>query len=558
MSSWLIAERLLPVEQRQVGAHALGGRVRQFLQHELGAMQPVAVGMALGQRRLDLVVGNQAALFEVDQQHLAGLQPPLGDDLVLGDLQHAHFGRHHDAVVLGDEIARRAQPVAVQRRADLAAVGEGDRGGAVPRLHQGGVIFVEGAALLIHQGIAGPRFRNHHHDRVRQRVAALHQEFERVVEAGGVALAFIGDRPQPADVLAVELRMHGSLARRHPVDVAAQRVDFAVMGDHPVGMRQRPGREGVGREALMHQRQRAFEIRFVQVGIVFAELVGEEHALVDHGAARQRDRIIAGEPAFAALIDRLRDRLAQDVEPSLELVLGLRRAVAADEHLHVVGFGRLDGFAERSVVGRHVAPAEQHQAFFLDLFGDDALDHLPPRRFLRHEQRADRVVAGLRQLEADLGGLAREESMRDLHQNAGAVAGARIGADRAAMFEVAENADRVGDDLMRLLALDVGDEADAAGILLHAEVVQALGRRAPVVLARTASFGRFRSRGRRQGFCHDVFALEFRPAHLIPLKKAKGLTASSAHLGRLRHPPGHRSSSASRNFLNSGLGVQRP
>jgi hypothetical protein len=38
--------------------------------------------------------------------------------------------------------------------------------------------------------------------------------------------------------------------------------------------------------------------------------------------------------------------------------------------------------------------------------------------------------------------------VRDLHQNAGAVAGARIGADGAAMFEVAENADRVGDDLM--------------------------------------------------------------------------------------------------------------
>ena len=28
------------------------------------------------------------------------------------------------------------------------------------------------------------------------------------------------------------------------------------------------------------------------------------------------------------------------------------------------------------------------------------------------------------------------------------VAGARIGADRAAMFEVAENVDRVGDDLV--------------------------------------------------------------------------------------------------------------
>ena len=94
-----IAERLLPVQQRQVGAHALGRRVRQFLQHDLGAVEPLAIGMALRQLRLDLVVGNEAALFEVDQQHLAGLQSPLGDDVLLGDLQHAHFRGHDDAVV---------------------------------------------------------------------------------------------------------------------------------------------------------------------------------------------------------------------------------------------------------------------------------------------------------------------------------------------------------------------------------------------------------------------------------------------------------------------------
>ena len=388
-----VAERLLAIEQRQVGAHAGGRHLRQLFQHDLGPLQPLRVGMAPGELGLDLVVRDQAALLEVDQQHLAGLQAPLGDDLVLGDRQHAHLGRHHDAVVLGDEIARRPQAVAVERRADLAAVGEGDRGGAVPRLHQRGMIFVEGAALLIHQGIAGPRLRNHHHDGVRQRVAALHQEFERVVEAGGVRLAFVGDRPEPVDVLAVELGAHRGLARRHPVDVAAQRVDLAVMRDHAVGMRQRPGREGVGREALMHQRQRALEVRLVQIGIVLAELVGEEHALVDHGAARHRAGVIAGEAAVAALVDRLRDRLAQDVEPALEIVLGLGGAVAADEHLHAGGLGRLHGDAERGIVGRHVAPAEQRQALFLDLVGDDALDDVAPGGVARHEQRADGVFA---------------------------------------------------------------------------------------------------------------------------------------------------------------------
>ena len=125
-----------------------------------------------------------------------------------------------------------------------------------------------------------------------------------------------------------------------------------------------------------------------------------------------------------------------------------------------------------------------------DLVGNDALDDVAPGGLARHEQRADRVVAGLGQLEADLGGLALEEGVRNLHQNAGAVAGARIGADRAAVFEIAENAERVGDDLVRFPALDVGDEADAAGILFQAGIVETLGGRPPVVLA-ASGFRRF-------------------------------------------------------------------
>ena len=45
-------------------------------------------------------------------------------------------------------------------------------------------------------------------------------------------------------------------------------------------------------------------------------------------------------------------------------------------------------------------------------------------------------------------------------------AGSSIGADCAAMLQIAEDAQPVFDDQMRFAALDVGDEADAAGILL--------------------------------------------------------------------------------------------
>jgi hypothetical protein len=197
--------------------------------------------MALGQRRLQLFVGDEAAFLQVDQQHLAGLQTPLPDDVLFRNRQHAHLGGHDDAVVARHEIAGGTQAVAVERGADLAAVGERQRRRAVPRLHQGGVVFVERAALLIHERIARPGLGHHHHHRMRERIAALHQEFEGVVEAGGVGLAFIGDRPELSDVVAVKHRRHRRLPRRHPVVVAAQRVDLAVVRDHPIRMRQRPG-----------------------------------------------------------------------------------------------------------------------------------------------------------------------------------------------------------------------------------------------------------------------------------------------------------------------------
>ena len=247
-----VAEGLLAIEQRQVRDRRRFGSRRQILEHDLRALQPFAIGVALGQRRLEFLVGNEPAFLEIDQEHLARLQPPLGDDVLLRNRQHTDFRCHDDAVVAGDDIARRPQPVAVERGADLPAVGEGDGRGAVPRLHQRRIVFVELAAFLVHQLIAGPRLRNHHHHCVGERIAAHGEKFERVVEAGGVGLAFVGDRPQLLDVGAELRRRDRGLARRHPVVVAAQRIDLAVMRDHAVRMRQRPGRECVGGKALMH------------------------------------------------------------------------------------------------------------------------------------------------------------------------------------------------------------------------------------------------------------------------------------------------------------------
>jgi hypothetical protein len=56
------------------------------------------------------------------------------------------------------------------------------------------------------------------------------------------------------------------------------------MGDHPVGMDELPGREGVGREALVDEGDGALESRVLEVQVIVAELGDEHHGLVDDRA----------------------------------------------------------------------------------------------------------------------------------------------------------------------------------------------------------------------------------------------------------------------------------
>lgn len=64
------------------------------------------------------------------------------------DWRHTHLAGHDDPLVVGDVVAPGPQPVAVQGGPQVAAVGEGEQGWPVPRLHQGGVVAVEGLLVL--------------------------------------------------------------------------------------------------------------------------------------------------------------------------------------------------------------------------------------------------------------------------------------------------------------------------------------------------------------------------------------------------------------------------
>ena len=173
-------------------------------------------------------------------------------------------------------------------------------------------------------------------------------------------------------------------------------------------------------------------------------------------------------------VEPCRDDLADDEQAALEIVFGRDRVAAADENLLHHRLDRLDALAEDRAVDRHVAPAEHGLA----LAGDREIDGLhnlrPRRRVSRHEELADRVMAGRGQGEAQLLAFRREEIVGDLGQHAAAVAEGRIGADRAAMVEIDQDLKALLEDGVRLAVLHVGHKADAAGIVLLRRVVEAV------------------------------------------------------------------------------------
>ena len=216
----------------------------------------------------------------------------------------------------------------------------------------------------------------------------------------------------------------------------------------------------------MHQRQGRCETRVGQVRVVFFHLPRQEHALVDERAARQGHGVMADVAALVGVVEGVRNDLAHEVELALELVLILHRLRPADENLAMQRLDRFDHIGQRTVVDRHRAEAQEVEPLIANNAGPDALAVLPQAFVAWHEQVAGGVMAGLGQRDFQRLALVLQEGVRNLDQQAGAVASGRLGASGATMLEIFQNRERILHDLVGHAALQIGDEADAARILL--------------------------------------------------------------------------------------------
>ena len=253
----------------------------------------------------------------------------------------------------------------------------------------------------------------------------------------------------------------------HPVLVAAQRVDLAIMCDHTEGLGECPLRERVRRIALVVDRESRDEALVTQVQIEIVDIRRKEHALVDERLVVQRADI---ERRNARLARPALDAAAADVQFALQFLGAAMTRIA--EHDLFDGRTRVLGLlADHGDVHRRLAPAidveARAQHFAL---------HQRATRFLRREIRprkedlpdTDPVI---RRVVAGAAHMLTEKFLRHIEADSRAVAGLAIGVDCAAVPDVLQCRDTHCDDLSLRLAVQRDHEADAASVLLVFRII---------------------------------------------------------------------------------------
>ncbi len=218
--------------------------------------QPARI-VVLGRQGVDnFIFAVKFAALEIDRDHATGRDVDAARNAFFGHAGHAGFRTDDQQSVLGFGDAQRTQAVAVLAGDDPAAVGGADGGRAVPWLHDGVAIGVKRLVGFGNIIVLADRFGDQQGLGHRRRTAGANQQFKDVVECGGIGAARLDHRLHIMGLAAEGGGSHADLVRLHPVDVAAQGVDFTVVSQHAERLGQTPFGEGVGRETLVENSDR--------------------------------------------------------------------------------------------------------------------------------------------------------------------------------------------------------------------------------------------------------------------------------------------------------------
>ena len=375
-------------------------------------------------------------------------------------IQHARLGGEYEPVIVGFHAAQRAQAVSVEHGQHAVAVEAQQRRRAVPRLHERGIIAVHRLPRRFFRAPL-PGLGHQHHAGQRQRHAVHGKELQRVVQHGRIGAVGIDDGVDRLRALAQQAGRHRFLARQHPVGVAAYCVDFAVVQQHPVRVRLAPAGIGVCGKARVNQRRGGGIVVLLKIGIERAQLRHQHHALVDDRARGQRAGVRIGRGLFKAAAQHIQFPVERRAAPGL-----LRTRHKA---LNDCGHTLPRAAPEQPGTERHIAPGDEAKLFCAaggferGLFGGRAGGE---------EEHGDAVIALFAQLYSLRRRPAAEQGMGNLGHNAHAVAGRALRVAARAVRQPFHDGQRLIDRAVIASAVQIDDRADAAGVVLHALVIQ--------------------------------------------------------------------------------------
>ena len=319
-----------------------------------------------------------------------------------------------------------------------------------------------------------PRLGQQHGCGTRERTAVHDQELKHIVQNRGVGTLAVDDGHHALKIMLQHGAVQVGLAGADPVDVALEGIDLAVVDDKAVGVRALPAGRGVGGVARVDERHGRLDGGVVEVDEEAAHLRGDQHALV-HDSARAHGAHVEDLVAQGKLgIGLLLDGAAAHIQTALEGITGGRVVRSAQEGLKDSGHAGAGCLAQVVRVDRHLAPKEQRHASLGAALLKHAAGILYALVVLREEQHGHAIVALCRQNLAALLGLFTEKVMRNLEQNASAVAGVLLESRTAAVLQVDQNGQRVVQNLVMALTVDIGKRADATCIVVEFGAIKAL------------------------------------------------------------------------------------
>ena len=326
----------------------------------------------------------------------------------------------------------------------------------------------------------GPRLRDHHHDGMRQRAAREHEQFQGIVEHGRIAAVGSNHRQYLFDVVAEKCGFEQGLAGVHPIDISAQRIDFAIMRQVTVGVGAIPTRKGVGAEARVDERKRRLHGGMQKIGIILPELRRQQHSLIDHRLERKTGNV-EEIPAlnFSRITNHVFGALTDDVKFALKRHVVGKFGISTDKNLPHERLGVSGGCPKRSIVGGDGAPAEDSLTFLGHDAGKSFFAIRPLRGVAREENHSDAVFAGSGQFHAGFFGDELEEIVRRLNENARPITSVGFAATGATMVEIEKDLESLLDNGVRFAALNIDDETDTARLMLELRIVQTFFGRRP-------------------------------------------------------------------------------